>query len=97
MVHKFSDFASRDGPLEGKKKRIDDILNLEITVINFRVKPSKYPDKCKHYTTIQFELDGEKFVLFTGSLVLLQQLEKYKNKLPFIAKIRKFDQYYTFS
>ena len=96
MVHKFSEFASEDGPLEGKKRKIHDILNLEIIVIDFKVKPSKYPDKCKNYTTIQFELNGEKFVVFTGSVVLLQQLKKYNHELPFIAKIKKIDQYYIF-
>lgn len=31
-VHRFSDFAGEDKPMEGKKKRIDEVLNLEITV-----------------------------------------------------------------
>jgi hypothetical protein len=97
MHHRFSDFAEEDGPLAGKKKRIDDILNLEILVMDFKVSKSRYPEKSEHYTTIQFECENEKFVIFTGSKVLRDQLEKYKSELPFIAKIIKRDKYYTFS
>ena len=38
-----------------------------------------------------------KYVLFTGSAVLKNQIEKYKDKIPFNAKILKINKYYTFS
>lgn len=97
MVHRFSDFATRKGPLEGKKRSIDMVLNIEILVTAFEVKESKFPDKCDYYTTIQYEIDGEKYVTFTGSGVLRKQLEDYEDKLPFLAVIRKVDRYYTFT
>lgn len=97
MTHRFSDFAEQEGPLEGKKKSINDILNLEILVINFKVGKSRYPEKSEFYLTIQYELKDTKYVIFTGSKVLREQLEKYKDKLPFLTKIKKIDKYYTFS
>jgi len=97
MHHKFSDFADEDGPLQGKKKRIDDILNLEILVLNFKISKSRFPEKCENYVTIQFECKDEKYIIFTGSRVLTEQLEKYKGELPFLTKIVKRDKYYTFS
>ena len=42
------------------------------------------------------EEDSNK-VFFTGSEVLIDMLEKYKEELPFIATIRKIDRYYTLS
>ena len=33
---KFSDFAEEEAPLEGEKKKIEEILNTEILVIGFR-------------------------------------------------------------
>lgn len=98
MVHKFSEFAKKDeGLLEGKKKKIEDILNVEITVLGFKVKPSKFQDKSPHYTTIQFMQGEEKFVVFTSSIVLTEQLETYKEQLPFISTIKKSGKAFTFT
>lgn len=98
MVHKFSDFAKEDkGLLEGKKKKIDQILNMEIIVLGYKIKPSKFQDKSPQYTTIQFEQNGEKYVIFTSSTVLTEQLEKYKKELPFITTIKKSGKAFTFS
>ena len=98
MVHKFSEFAKKDeGLLDGKKKKIEDILNVEITVLGFKVKPSKFPEKSPHYTTIQFLQDDKKFIVFTSSIVLTEQLENYKEQLPFIATIRKSGKAFTFT
>jgi hypothetical protein len=41
------------------------------------------------------ELPDERFIIFTGSTVLQEQLEKYKDRLPFMATIRKIDRFYT--
>jgi hypothetical protein len=98
VVHKFSDFAKKEeGLLEGKKKKIEDILNVEITVLGYKVKPSKFQDKSPHYTTIQFEENGEKFVVFTSSVVLTDQLERYEEELPFVATIKKSGKAFTFT
>jgi len=36
-------------------------------------------------------------VLFTGSDVLIEQMEKYGDQIPFAATIKKIDRYYTLS
>ena len=51
----------------------------------------------KTYQTSQFKLNNEKYVVFTGSSVLIEQCKKYKDEMPFIAMIKQVDKYYTFS
>ena len=98
MKH-FSEFAKEDLPFESEKVRVDSLLNKEIIIVKYKVRSSKYKDKCRNCATVQFkesEEDSNK-VFFTGSEVLIDMLEKYKEELPFIATIRKIDRYYTFS
>lgn len=63
------------------------------------MKASKYQQSsAPECVTIQFEYPdkpGEKYVIFTGSTVLSDQLQKYKDELPFFATIKKIDRYYT--
>jgi hypothetical protein len=97
-LKKFSDFANEIVPLDGDKIKIDDIINKEIIVIGYRVKSSKYgrssnPD-C---LTIQFLIDNKKFIFFTGSSVLLDQINKYKNEIPFSTTVKKINRFYTFT
>lgn len=77
---KFSEFATEDKHLEGPKKRIDEALNLEILITGYKISKSRY--KCKNggdedakYLSLQIEIGGEKFVIFTGSRVLAEQVE----------------------
>ena len=65
MLHKFKDFADEDS-FEGKKIRIDELLDKDIQVISFKVTPSKHNDG-KECTTIQLRVGNVPFVLFTGS------------------------------
>jgi hypothetical protein len=101
-MNKFSDFAEPGHlVLAGKKVGINSVLDKEIIVTGFRVKPSKYKDKCEHCVTVQFchAEDGEKFVFFTGSDVLHSQLAKAKElgMFPFQATLQKPGNHYTFS
>lgn len=94
---RFSDFSSPgDGhPLEGGKVQIEKVFNLEILITAYRIDKSKKNDgEC---LTVQFEIDGKKQVIFTGSEVLKNQLERYKDRIPFLTKIIKHSKYYTFS
>ena len=83
---RFSDFAAHEGPLEGKKIRIDDVLNVEILITAYRLKESKYQrTSAPDCLTIQFEYPDrpeEKHVIFTGSTVLCDQMRKYKDTFP---------------
>jgi len=97
-LQRFGDFAQEDKPLEGEKRRIDELLNRELVVTGERIRESKYKDEGRRrYMTLQVEIDGDSFVVFTGSEVLINQIEKYREYIPFIATIIKVDRYYTFS
>lgn len=95
---RFCDFAKEHMPLDGAKMRIDEILNREIEVLAMRIKPSKYNGKgTGSCLTIQFLMNGEKYVAFTGSGVLSDQAKEYQGEIPFLATIKKIDKYYTFT
>ncbi|MBT5212899.1 MAG: hypothetical protein HOI42_14920 [Candidatus Marinimicrobia bacterium] len=93
---KFSDFAEEVKPFDGDKKRIDTILNQAILVVDFKIKKSKQKQDSL-YATIQFKIEDVTYIVFTGSGVLIEQLEKYKDNLPFYTEIKKIDKYYTFT
>lgn len=90
----FSDF-SNENILDGDKIRIDDVLNKKVQIIGYSIKSSKLKDG--KYLTLQIEIDDKKHVLFTGSNVLIDQAEKYKDEIPFITTIRKINKYYSFT
>lgn len=93
---RFSDFAEETKSFEGDKKKIDDILNEDILIIDYKIKDSKQ-HKGTQYVTIQFKLEDMYYIVFTGSKVLSEQLEKYKENIPFYTQIKKIDKYYTFT
>jgi len=95
-MKRFSDFADTR-QLEGDKIGINDVLNQEVIVHDFRVSESKYNVGDKFYMTLQVKFDNRKRVIFTSSGVLRNQLEKYKDELPFIAKIIRINNYYSLS
>lgn len=95
---RFSDFCEEAKPLDGAKVKIESVLNMDIVITGYKVSHSRYNNagygKC---LTLQFEVEGAKNVMFTGSTVLIDQLEKYGNEIPFTAMIKKIDRYYTLS
>jgi len=96
--NRFSDFAKEQSRLDGDKVKLKDILNQEITVTGYKVKKSNYTKTSgEQYLTLQFEINGEKKIFFTGSGVLIEQIERYADKIPFITTVIKIDKYYTFS
>ena len=91
-MNRFSDFSTEQ--LIGEKISIDKILNKEIKVLAFRLKNSKI-EKGSTYAQIQIELHGELRVIFTK--VLKEQLQRYKEHLPFCTTIIKNNKYFSFS
>ena len=97
-MQRFSEFAQEDQPLDGEKRRIDELLNMELVVTGERIRESKYKEEgMRRYMTLQVEIDGKRYVAFTGSEVLINQIEKYREHIPFVATLKKVDRYYTFS
>lgn len=97
-MKRFSDFSVEPNTPQGDKIKIDEILNQDIEILSFIVNVSKYPkDNQSRCLMLQFKLNGKIRVLFTGSDVLIRQIEKYATELPFVARIKKVNRYYTFS
>ncbi|SDB04147.1 hypothetical protein SAMN05660653_00194 [Desulfonatronum thiosulfatophilum] len=93
---RFSDFATEARPLDGEKIKIDDVVNLEVLVTGHSIKTSKYKKNVSGlFLTIQFEREEARYICFTGSDVLIEQFQKYGDKIPFRATIKKIDRYYT--
>ena len=94
----FSDFNPRAVGFQGEKKRISEILNREILVLDYRVIKGKYnTDSCVQIQFEMSEFEGKKFIVFSGSAVLQGQLEEAKDRMPFCAVIQRIDKYLTFS
>ena len=93
---RFSDFADETKSFDGDKKKIDEIINKDILIIDYKIKDSKQ-HKDTQYVTIQFKIDNINHIVFTGSKVLSEQLEKYKDNILFYTQIKKIDKYYTFT
>jgi hypothetical protein len=98
-MKKFSDFAEERVTLDGPKMKIEEAVNREMVVTGCNIKKSKYgrnnSGKC---LTLQFSfLDNpdDKRIIFTGSDVLIEQIEKYGEEMPFQTTIKRIDKYYT--
>ncbi len=93
---RFADFATEPPPLEGEKVKLDGILNQEIEIIGCRFGKTRHSkNKSGRYLTLQFKLNDRKHIIFTGSDVLIGQVEKYESEIPFLATIVKINRYYT--
>lgn len=96
ITKRFSDFAIAVKRFEGNKIKINDLINKEIIINDFKIESSKQNLECD-YLTLQIEMDGETYICFTGSKILMEQIEVYKSEIPFITTILKIHRYYTFS
>ncbi|MDR1027460.1 MAG: hypothetical protein LBL46_03535 [Rickettsiales bacterium] len=94
-MQKFSDFSEEKGTFPGDKIKMEQILGKDIIVNDFAILPSRKKEG-SDYLTLAFEMDGKPFVVFTGSVVLAKQCEKYKAHFPFSGRIKKVWDYYTF-
>lgn len=82
----------------GDKIKIDRILNREIIVHEFEIKDSKFDNGSGKCLYIQIELDGNKRVLFTGSVVLMDTIQKIADDdFPFTTKIIKDNDHFEFT
>lgn len=95
---RFATFAREQLPMPGIKKYLNDILNREILVTDFRITKSKHREgtECMQF---QFKMDGVVCVAFTGSVVLIDQIQSARDsgKMPFVGTIVKIDKYFSFS
>lgn len=101
LMTRFSDLGITppSKAMSGEKIKISKVLNKEISVLDYKIKPSKYLDKgngkCLY---IQAEIDGAKRIIFTGSGVLMDTLELIpKDKFPITTTIIEEDESFQFS
>jgi hypothetical protein len=101
MIKQFKDLSIQAPlpSLQGDKIGIRKILNREVTVYKYEIKQSKYPEKgngkCLY---IQIEVDKVKRVVFTGSVVLQQTIEKIPvDAFPFMTKIVEDNERFEFT
>lgn len=94
---RYSDFAKEETPLDGAKMKIDSVINRDILITGYKIRTSKFQEGASRCLTMQFVLAGQKYVLFSGSAILIEQMEKYGHEMPFAATIKKIDRYYTLS
>ena len=80
----------------GDKIKMDRILNREIIVHDYKIENSKHNNgKCLH---LQISIGQTKHVVFTGSVSLMEILEKVpQDKFPFITQIIKENERLLFS
>ncbi len=99
-MNKFSDFASDEKSFIGDKIKIEEILEKDIVLHDYKETKSKYPEKGGGFClTLSIEIVGnpQKNIIFTGSSVIANQCRKYKEMMPFSTKITKINKYYTFT
>jgi hypothetical protein len=78
--------------------KIDHVLNRDILVTGYKLRTSKFNDNGSgRCLALQFALNEERYILFTASSILIEQVEKYRQEIPFLATIKKIDRYYTLS
>ena len=97
-MKQFSDFSKEENRLDGDKVKLDSILDEEITIFGFTLAKSNFSkNKSGQYITVQFSRDKDKQVFFSGSDVIIDQLQRYKDEIPFKTTIKKINKYYTLS
>ena len=100
MMKKFSDFSSEGDVFDGEKVKLATLLDKEICILQYKIRRSKYQDKHENYAIVQFtdtDENGEHKIFVTGSGVVMEQLEKYEDELPFQTTLKKIDKYLTLS
>lgn len=96
-INRFADFAEEE-TLDGEKMKITDLLNKEIIVTGYKITESLYKKtNSTRCLKLQFSLENNKGIVFTGSDVLIDQIIKYESHIPFISTITKVDKYYSFA
>jgi len=85
VVNNFKDFkiVTKSSGFIGDKIQISKLFNIEIKVLDYKIEKSKKREN-SNYLTLQIERSGVKRIVFTGSTVLMEQINKVpKNGFPF--------------
>jgi hypothetical protein len=75
--------------LDGEKSNITELIDKKIKIIAWKQINDRFSETGGMVTIVQCEHEGKKKVFFTRSKVLLDQMKKLNNDLPFAATIFK--------
>jgi hypothetical protein len=100
-MKKFSDFGIKTSlqSFTGDKIKMARVLNRDIEVHDYKLEDTKIPEatnkKCLY---LQISIEGVKYVVFTGSSVLIETIQQVpKGDFPFATKIIKDNERYEFT
>lgn len=89
--------APRINAFVGEKIQVQKLFNTPIIVHAFKVEDSKKKAGTK-LLTLQIEKAGEKRIVFTGSTVLIDMINRVpQNEFPFETTIRGDNDYFEFT
>lgn len=101
QIKSFKDLgiAPADIGLVGEKIKIDKVLDKQITVQKFTIRPSKYTEKGNgQCLKIQILYGEENRVIFTGSGSLMETIQKIPaDAFPFTTTIKKENDCFQFN
>ena len=89
-IRSFSELNIKvDRPFVGKSIEIDNIIDKEIIVHDYKIGPSKYKERGNgRCLTLQIEFEGAKRVVFSGSGYMMDQIQEVsKENLPIVTTI----------
>jgi hypothetical protein len=98
-MHSFKDFniQPKTNSFVGEKIQVQKLFNLTITVIDFKIEPSKH-HKGTELLTLQIMKGTEKRIVFIGSKVMIDQIKRVpENGFPFTTVIRGDNDHYEFT
>lgn len=91
----------KNNALDGNKIKIDEVLDKPVIVTGFKISKSKYKGDCAK-VQFHFENSNENLVFFTGSKVIIDQLEQVEKALieqgaefSFKTTVRLIGKYYS--
>lgn len=85
--------------MSGDKIKMAKVINMPIIVLDYRLDDSKYSrNRSGKCLSLQIKIEGEKHVIFTGSDVLIEQIQKVPEEgFPFETAIIREGERFEFS
>lgn len=101
-MNKFSDFNIKpsSGIFEGKKISFEELFNVQIVVVAYKIEESKFTGKNKSNNRLQLSIlmNGIKYITFSGSDALMNMIKQVpEDKLPFETVIKKIEKRFEFT
>lgn len=93
QINAFSQYEIEVNQFNGKKIDIEEVIGEPIKVYDYRIGPSKYANSGKGNglcLTMQIQFEGKERIIFTGSVILQEQITKAREagiKFPFSTTI----------